>query len=92
MLNFQARKNLCSALIQCHFDYACSAWYPGINIALRKRLQVMQNKIIRFILGLDNRSHIGNDELNNAGFLKVPDRVKQLMLGHVFKIKKQNLP
>ena len=25
MLNFQARKNLCSALIQCHFDYACSA-------------------------------------------------------------------
>ena len=92
MLNFQARKNLCSALIQCHFDYACSAWYPGINIALRKRLQVMQNKIIRFILGLDNRSHIGNDELNNAGFLKVPDRVKQLMLGHVFKIKNKTSP
>ena len=52
----------------------------------------MQNQMIRFILGLSKRCHIGNDELNKAGFLKVPDRVKQLMLGHVFKIKNKTSP
>ncbi|CAL4065468.1 unnamed protein product [Meganyctiphanes norvegica] len=31
MLNFESRKTLCSALIQCHFDYSCSSWYPGIG-------------------------------------------------------------
>ena len=41
---------------------------------------------------LDSRSHIGNGELEKAGFLKVPDKVKQLKLGHVFKIKKKTFP
>ena len=50
----------------------------------------MQNKMVRFILKLDSRAHIGNDELVNAGFLSVVDRVKQLKLGHVFKIKYLN--
>ena len=48
--------------------------------------------MIRFILQLDNRAHIGNQELEKAGFLKVNDRVKQLKLGHVFKIKKKTCP
>ena len=30
--------------------------------------------------------------MEKAGFLKVPDRVKQLKLGHVFKIKKKTCP
>ena len=25
------RKSICSALIQCHIDYACSSWYSGLN-------------------------------------------------------------
>ena len=52
----------------------------------------MQNKMVRFILKLDSRAHIGNDELVNAGFLSVVDRVKQLKLGHVFKIKNKSCP
>ena len=52
----------------------------------------MQNKMIRFILNLDNRAHIGNQERNKTGFLKVSDRVKQLKLGHVFKIKNKSCP
>ena len=85
-------KTLCSALIQCHFDYSCSSWYPGINKGLKDKLQVTQNKVIRFILNLDNRAHIGNEELIKAGFLNVTDRVKQLKLGHVFKIKSKTSP
>ena len=45
----------------------------------------MQNKMVRSILKLGRRAHIGNDELVNAGFLSVVDRVKQLKLGHVSK-------
>ena len=92
MLSFNCKKTLCSALIQCHFDYACSSWYPGIRKELTKKLQVMQNKIIRFISDLDNRAHIGNQELAKAGYLSVPDRVKQLKLGHVFKIRNGTSP
>ena len=92
MLSFKCRKTLCSALIQCHFDYACSSWYPGIRKELTKKLQVMQNKVIRFISDLDSRDHIGTKELEKAGYLSVPDRVKQLKLGHVLKIRNGTSP
>ena len=29
ILNLNARKTLCSALIQCYFDYSSSSWYTG---------------------------------------------------------------
>ena len=48
--------------------------------------------MIRFILKLDNRTHIGNNELIKAGFLNVSDRIKQLNLGHVFKIWNKTCP
>ena len=38
LLNFGYRKALCSALIQCLFDYSCSSWYPGINKELKDKL------------------------------------------------------
>ena len=92
MLNFKCRKILCTALIQCHFDYACSSWYPGTSKTLKKKLQIMQNKTTRFILGLDNRTSIRNKELAKTGCLNVSDRVKQLKLGHVHKIKNKTCP
>jgi len=77
---------------KCSFDYSCCLWYPGINETFRKKLQVMQNKMIRFILKLDNRTHIGNNELIKAGFLNVSDRIKQINLGHVYKIWNKTCP
>ena len=47
----------------------------------------MQNKFIWFISDLESRAPIGNQELAKAEYLSVPDRVKQLKLGHVFKIR-----
>ena len=29
------RRLLCNALIQLHFDYACSAWYPNLSKKLK---------------------------------------------------------
>ena len=31
------RRLLCNAIIQPHFDYGCSAWYPYLNKSLKKK-------------------------------------------------------
>ena len=85
-LNEKSRKTLCSALIQCHFDYACSSWYSALSQALKNKLQIMQNKVVRFVLNLDPRSHIGQRELDQLKMLYVKDRVIQLKMNHVFNI------
>ena len=91
-LSTESRITLCNALIQCHFDYSCSSWFPGINKGLIDKLQVLQNRMVRFILDKNNRHHIGSKELKEAGFLRVTERAKQLKLGHIFRIKKKTCP
>ena len=59
-LTMLTRKLLVSFLIQCHFDYACSFWYPGLTQCLKNRLQKTQNKLVMFVLSMDNRSHVGD--------------------------------
>jgi len=86
ILNQTLRKNLSSALIQCHMDYCCTSWYSGITQKHQKDLQIAQNKIARYILSLSSRGHIGQYELNLLNLLKFNDRVKQLRLNHVFNI------
>ena len=38
----EPEKNLCSALILCHFDYSCSSWYAGLTKCLKNKLQIAQ--------------------------------------------------
>ena len=52
----------------------------------------MQNKIIRFILDLGPRTHIGSTEYSRVNMLPVSDRVKQLKLNHVFRIMNNQCP
>ena len=73
------------SLIQCHFDYACSSWYPGLSKVLKNKLQVTQNKIIGFVL--DSRAHVGSGGFKSLGWLPVSKRVDQIILNHVFKVK-----
>ena len=79
------RRLLCNALIQPHFDFACSAWYPNLNKALKQKLQTAQNKCIRFCLLLGNRKHIGIDELELINWLNINDRVEQCISVSAFK-------
>ena len=92
ILSGPLRRLLCNALIQPHFDYACSAWYPNLNQSLKKKLQVAQNKCIRFCLKLNNRSHIGNEEYNRINWLNVNDRFEQCCCSHVFKFINKKSP
>ena len=55
-LSFSLCRLLCNALIQPHFDYACAAWYPNLNKRFVKKIQICQNKCIRFCLKLKNRT------------------------------------
>jgi len=88
----QLRRMLCNALIQPHFDYACTAWYPNLNKNLLKKLQIMQNKCIRFCLQLDNRSHIGEAQFKKINWLPVNDRVSQISNVYVFKYFAKKTP
>ena len=73
----QTKGMLASALVQCHFDYACSMWFSCVSSTSRKRLQIIQNKLIRFILGISTRSHIGYREFSSSNMLPVEYRVTQ---------------
>ena len=81
----QLRRMLSNALIQPHFDYACTAWYPPLTIDLKKRIQVVQNKCIRFCLELENTAHIGYKEFEKINWLNSSDRFLQCLCASVFK-------
>ena len=76
---------LCNTLIQPHYDYACSAWYPSLNKRLVKKIQISQNKCIRYCLELDNRAHIGANEFKEINWLPTKERVSQCICVTVFK-------
>ena len=76
---------LCSALIQPHFDHACSPWYPNLNNRLKSKLQILENKCIRFCLNLNSRAHIGITEFEKINWLLINDRFKQCICSMTFK-------
>ena len=84
--NFKTNKLLVMSIIQCHFDYTCSFLYPGLTQFLCKNLQIIQNKVIRFVLNLDPRSNLGPDVFRSLRWVPVSKRVDQIVLNHVFKI------
>ena len=50
---------LSNSLIQSHFDYASTSWYPLVSQKLSRKIQATQNKCIRFCLKLNSKQHIG---------------------------------
>ena len=101
-LKFLYRKNiylapylkglLCIALIQPHFDYACSAWYPNLNKKFKSKLQTYQNKCIRFCPQLDNESHNGMKDFEKINRLPVSERFNQYLCSNPFKFLKETCP
>ena len=92
LLDVKCKMSLCSALITCHMDYACSSWYSGLTNTLRKKLQVCQNKVVRFILDLPPMLYINYSVLSSLNLLNVEDRVAQLRLNLVYNIYQGKAP
>ena len=91
-LSKKLKRLLCNSLIQPHFDYACTSWYPLINQKLKNKLQTTQNKCIRFCLNLDTRHHIGPNEFRNINWIPTKERVEQRIATSVFKYWNGNTP
>ena len=79
------RRLLCNALIQPHFDYACSAWYPNLTKKFKNRIQTSQNKCIRLCLQLDKTTHMSHKEFETLNWLPVTERFNQIINLIVFK-------
>ena len=79
------RRLLCNALIQPHFDYGCSSWFPLLKKNLKLKLQKVQNKCIRFCLNLPPRSHIDPSHFRKISWLPVSDRVEYWIANTAFK-------
>ena len=86
------RRLLCNALIQPHFNYACSAWYPNLTKKLKNRIQTSQNKCIRFCLKLDKTAQISHKEFETLNWLPVTERFNQCINSIVFKYVNNQCP
>ena len=83
---------LCLPLFSVTLIMRCLLGFGDSQKVLKKKLQVSQNKIVRFILDLGPRSHVGQCELDRAGMLNTKDRAKQLILIYMYNIYYQTAP
>ena len=81
---------LWNSLIQPHFNYACVSYYSLVS-KQRKKIQVTQNKCIRFCLKLNSRHHIGANELKDINWLPIKKIVKRVTT-NIFKYWKETSP
>ena len=86
------RRMLCNAIIQPHFDYACLTWYTSLTKALQNKIQIVQNKCIRFCLNLGNLDHIGTKEFKKINWLNTRDRFIQCVCSAAFNFVHKNCP
>ena len=91
-LNLNLRRLLCNSVIQPHLYYACISWYPWITQKMRNKLQVAQNKCIRFCLKLNSRQHIGTKEFEKINWLPTKERAEQRIATKVFNYWKWTSP
>ena len=85
-------RRLLNALIQPHFDYTYSAWYPNLTKKLKNRIQTSQNKCIRFCLQLDKTTHMSHKEFETLNWLPVTERFNQWINSIVFKYVNDQCP
>ena len=86
------RRLLCNSLIQPHYDFACSSWFPLLSEKMKKRLQISQNKCIRFCLSLGSRESVGLTKFRDINWLPVEDRVNQCICALIYKYLHNNVP
>ena len=57
----------------------------GLSASTKSKLQICHNKVIRVVLDLSPRTHIGWERFQMTGWLPIEYMVQQLKLGHMFK-------
>ena len=83
---------LINSLVQPRFDYACNYWFRSIGKTNQDKLQRMQNKCLRFIFNLGNRTSIRVQHFIELQMLNVKDRVDYLSLCQLYNIEAGRSP
>ena len=83
------RRILCSSS-QPHFDYVCSALYLNLSVKwnwkkLKIKIQISQNKCIRFCLQLHKMSHISQNKYGTVSWLPIEERYEWCINSIAFK-------
>ena len=92
LFDLKSRRMLCMALIQPCLDFCIVSWYVGLSGKLKGKLDVLQRKMVRYVLGWGPRSHVGKGTLRELGWLVISDRVRYFALLHAFRIRKGLAP
>ena len=79
------RRLLCNCLIQPHFDYVLSVWYPNLTQRMKNKIQITQNKCIWYCFQLDKMTHVSKNEFETLNWLPIKDRYNQSINSIVFK-------
>ena len=58
--------------------------WVGLSSALKTMLYTCQNKVIRYVLGIPPRAHVGAHEFGRLHWLPVEKRVQQIALVHTY--------
>ena len=90
--DLKTKKNLVSALVLCYFDYSISSWFMSLTALSRSKLQVAQNKALRFVLNVGPRVRIEYADFKLLNLLNVELRAKQLRLHHMYNIYNNKSP
>ncbi len=72
------KKTLCQPLVQSLLDYAISSWYAAMTQKAKNKIQILQNKMIRFTLDLGSMTHITEEHIKELNLFRIPNTVKQL--------------
>ena len=75
-LNQDCRKTVCMATIRSRIDYASNFYYHGLPKFLQSRLQVVQNKMIRYVLNYSNRTYLVANDFNEVKWMSIENRIK----------------
>ena len=65
---------------------------PNLSQKLKQKLQVTQNKCIRFCLQLPSLTRLTLQHHEKINWLPIKERVDQCILSHVFKSLNDNAP
>ena len=57
-LNFHCRRLLCNALVQPYLDYCSTAWYSSLTVDMKRKFDVIQRRMVRFVYSRDRLHHV----------------------------------
>ncbi len=72
--------------------YVFMVRYAAMTRRAKNKLQIVQNKMVRFILHLQPRTHLMVDHMTELNLLRVSERAKQLRLNTTQKIYYNQAP